>query len=54
MREKSSMKLSRLLPVAVLISALFVASCANTIRGFGRDAGNAVDATEDAATDIAN
>jgi len=48
------MKLSRLVPVAVLISALFVASCANTIRGFGRDAGNTVEATEDAAKDIVN
>ncbi len=46
------MKLSMLVPVAVLISALFVASCANTIRGFGRDAGNTVEATEDAAKDI--
>lgn len=48
------MKLSRLVPVALLISALFVAGCANTIRGAGRDAGNAVDATEDAANEIAN
>jgi len=47
------MTLSRLVPVAVLISALFVSSCANTIRGFGRDAGNTVEATEDAARDIA-
>ena len=46
------MKLSMLVPVAVLISALFVASCANTIRGFGRDAGNTVEATEDAAKEI--
>jgi len=48
------MNFSKLVPIAVLISALFVASCANTIRGAGRDAGNAVDATEDAASDIAN
>jgi predicted small secreted protein len=47
------MKLSRLVPVAVLISALFVASCANTIRGFGRDASNTVDATESAVKDVA-
>lgn len=48
------MKLSRLIPVAILISALFAAGCANTIRGVGRDAGNAVDATEDAANDVVN
>jgi len=48
------MKLARLAPIAVLISALFVASCANTIRGAGRDAGNAVDATKAAAQDVAN
>jgi len=46
------MKLTKLVPIAVLVSAMFVASCANTIRGFGRDAGNTVEATEDAAKDI--
>ncbi len=48
------MKISQILTVGVLVSALFVASCANTMRGFGRDASNTVDATEDAANDIAN
>lgn len=48
------MKLSRLVPVAILVSALFATGCANTIRGFGRDASNTVNATERAAEDIAN
>jgi entericidin B len=48
------MKLTKLVPVAVLIRALFVASCANTIRGVGRDASNTVDATEKAVKDVAN
>jgi len=48
------MKLSRLAIAGALIGSLFVASCANTMRGFGRDASNTVDATEDAANDIAN
>jgi entericidin B len=48
------MKLTTLVPVAVLISALFVASCANTIRGVGRDASNTVNATESAVKDVAN
>ena len=47
------MKLSRLVPVAILVSALFAAGCANTIRGAGRDASNTVDATERAVKDVA-
>lgn len=39
---------------AALIAVLMLASCGNTIRGAGRDASNAVDATEDAARDVAN
>jgi entericidin B len=46
------MKLSRLVPVALLISALFAAGCANTIRGIGRDASNTVDATGRAVKDV--
>jgi predicted small secreted protein len=38
----------------MLIAALFLASCGNTIRGVGRDTSNAVDATQDAANDVAN
>jgi predicted small secreted protein len=39
---------------AALIAVLMLASCGNTIRGAGRDTSNAVDATEDAAKDVAN
>lgn len=48
------MTFSKLVPIAMIISALFLASCANTMRGMGRDASNTIDATEDAAEDIAN
>lgn len=41
------MKLSRLVPVAVIISALFVVSCANTVRGVGRDLKGTAQAVED-------
>lgn len=37
-----------------LISVLFLASCGNTIRGFGHDVSNTADATKDAARDAAN
>lgn len=40
--------------VAALITALFLTSCANTIRGIGRDTSNAAHATKDAAKDVAN
>lgn len=39
---------------AALLAVLMLASCGNTIRGMGRDTSNAVDATEDAASDVAN
>ncbi len=40
--------------LAVLLVALAsLASCGNTVRGFGRDAANMVDATGDAARDVA-
>lgn len=39
---------------AALLAVLMLASCANTIRGAGRDTSNAVNATEDAANDVAN
>ena len=39
---------------AALLAVLMLASCGNTIRGMGRDTSNAVDATEDAAKDVAN
>ncbi len=31
------MKLSHFIPVALVISAVALASCANTVRGVGRD-----------------
>ena len=34
---------------AAFLLVLALASCGNTIRGFGKDASNTVDATEDAA-----
>jgi len=37
-----------------LIAALALSSCANTIRGVGKDASNTVDATKNAADDVAN
>jgi predicted small secreted protein len=40
--------------VAALLLVTALASCGNTIRGFGKDASNTVDATEDAAKDVAN
>ena len=49
------MKLSKLAPIAAILAcALFVSACANTIRGVGADASDAVNATESAANDIAN
>jgi entericidin B len=40
--------------VIALIAALFLTSCANTIRGIGRDTSNAANATEKAAKDVAD
>ena len=39
---------------AALLAVLMLASCGNSIRGAGRDTSNAVDATQDAAKDVAN
>ena len=36
-----------------LLAVLMLASCGNTIRGLGRDTSNTVDATQDAANDVA-
>lgn len=41
------MKLAQLAPVALLICAIFVASCANTVRGVGKDINATADAVED-------
>jgi predicted small secreted protein len=39
---------------AGLLAVLMLASCGNTIRGIGRDTSNTVNATEDAAKDVAD
>ncbi|MGB3501016.1 MAG: EncA/B family entericidin [Mesorhizobium sp.] len=41
------MQISRLAPVAVLIAALAVTACANTVRGVGRDVKQTAQAVED-------
>ncbi|WP_274628503.1 entericidin EcnAB [Arvimicrobium flavum] len=41
------MKLARLVPIAALIGAMLVASCANTVRGVGRDVKATANAVED-------
>lgn len=41
------MKLYRLAPIALLISALLVSACANTVRGVGRDLDETGKAVED-------
>jgi predicted small secreted protein len=41
------MKLARIGPIAVLICAIFAASCANTVRGVGKDVRATADAVED-------
>lgn len=38
----------------VLAAALSLTACGNTIRGAGRDVANTVDATGDAARNVAN
>jgi|EndMetStandDraft_2_1072991.scaffolds.fasta_scaffold575861_2 entericidin B len=51
--ESTVMKTSTKI-AAALLAVLMLASCGNTIRGVGKDTSNAVDATEDAAKDVAN
>jgi entericidin B len=46
-------KISTCIGIA-LIAVLSLSSCANTIRGAGRDTSNAVNATKHAAKDISN
>ena len=41
------MKLSRLAPIVVIACALALASCANTIRGVGKDVKGSANAIED-------
>ena len=40
--------------VIALSAVLFLASCANTIRGVGKDASNTANATKHAVKDVAN
>ncbi len=48
------MTMNRLVPLAVLIAALSLGACANTIRGVGKDAANTVNATESAGRNVAH
>jgi predicted small secreted protein len=41
------MKLSRLAPVALIVFAIALAACANTVRGVGRDVKETGQAVED-------
>ena len=41
------MKLSRLAPVALIVCAVALAACANTVRGVGRDVKQSANAVED-------
>lgn len=41
------MKLSRFVPLALIISSLALASCANTVRGVGKDVKSTAHAVED-------
>lgn len=40
--------------VALGLALLALTACGNTIRGLGRDMGNAVDATQDAGRSVVN
>ena len=41
------MKIARLAPLAAIGCALFLASCANTVRGIGKDVNATANAVED-------
>ena len=41
------MKLSRLAPLGILVCALALTACANTIRGVGKDVKSTANAVED-------
>lgn len=48
------MKVTRIASIAtILVCGLMVASCANTIRGVGKDAANTVNATQNAGQNVA-
>jgi entericidin B len=48
------MKLKIYAALALLATAIATSGCANTIRGFGQDAANTVNATEHAGKKVAN
>ena len=53
-RKRDTMKASAILRSAAIAVALLAASgCANTIRGVGADAANAVDATQASGDNVA-
>lgn len=41
------MKMSRIVPVAIILCAFTLASCANTVRGVGRDVKGTANAVEE-------
>jgi predicted small secreted protein len=41
------MNITRLFTISAIVCALFVASCANTVRGVGRDVKDTANAVED-------
>ncbi len=41
------MKLSRFVPVLLVVLAVGVTACANTVRGIGRDVNETADAVQD-------
>ncbi|PWL17689.1 entericidin EcnAB [Falsochrobactrum shanghaiense] len=41
------MKLSRIVPIAIILCAFTLVSCANTVRGVGRDVKSTANAVED-------
>ncbi len=41
------MNFTRIITVSAVVCALFVASCANTVRGVGRDVKDTANAVED-------
>jgi entericidin B len=52
LREIFSVKLKALTLIAALFGMLFVASCANTIRGVGQDTANSVNAVQGAGKKV--
>ena len=50
--DMSSRRISTVAALGLALLAL--TACGNTIRGLGRDMGNAVDATQDAGRSVAN